>query len=331
MKSLNFLQNVRAHQFSKNLDSLNYTSDAKHKDQEHSSFINIEEDATSSQSHTNANIKGKYDIWKPEHNEILAEWADKAMCYRWLHFRSYQKYNRYNIAFTVPVIIISTLTGTANFAIGSTKVYYASLIIGSFNIIAGIVSTIQHFLKISELNEGHKVASLSWDKFYRNIKMELRKNPDDRMSVVHMLKIYKEEYDRLMEISPIIDDDILCAFKNAFKQSVTFAEVKKPEICNELVPTSHIVYHETDAIVDTSTLSNNKSIDETQDSKPNISVDDSNLSSINTSKKIVDEFLLEFEKINDRKPLENEIIRNLKERVEASTLAQIVKDLCIKQ
>jgi hypothetical protein len=330
MKSLNFLQNVRAHQFSKNLDSLNYTSDAKHKDQEHSSFINIEEDATSSQSHTNANvIRGKYDTWKPEHNEILAEWADKAMCYRWLHFRSYQKYNRYNIAFTVPVIIISTLTGTANFAIGSTKVYYASLIIGSFNIIAGIVSTIQHFLKISELNEGHKVASLSWDKFYRNIKMELRKNPDDRMSVVHMLKIYKEEYDRLMEISPIIDDDILCAFKNAFKQSVTFAEVKKPEICNELVPTSHIVYHETTEIAVSTPII--RTIDETEDNKLKKAVDNSNLNTISSSRKIVEEFLLDFEKINDRKPLEEEIIRNLKERVEASTIAQIVKDLCIKQ
>jgi len=329
MKSLNFLQNVRAQQFSKNLDSLNYTNDAKHKNQEHSSYINIEEDATSSQSHTNANVVGgKHDTWKPEHNEILAEWADKAMCYRWLHFRSYQKYNRYNIAFTVPVIIISTLTGTANFAIGSTKVYYASLIIGSFNIIAGIVSTIQHFLKISELNEGHKVASLSWDKFYRNIKMELRKNPDDRMSVVHMLKIYKEEYDRLMEISPIIDDDILCAFKNAFKQSVTFAEVKKPEICNELVPTSHIVYQETETVVITPVT---KSIDETEDSKLKRIVDDSNLSTHMSSRKLVEEFVLDFEKINDRKPLEDEVIRNLKEQVDASILAHIVKDLFIKQ
>ena len=23
--------------------------------------------------------------WSPEHEQILIEWADKAMCYRWLH------------------------------------------------------------------------------------------------------------------------------------------------------------------------------------------------------------------------------------------------------
>jgi hypothetical protein len=26
--------------------------------------------------------------WTTEHEQILVEWADKAMCYRWLHSRS---------------------------------------------------------------------------------------------------------------------------------------------------------------------------------------------------------------------------------------------------
>jgi len=30
--------------------------------------------------------------WKREHEIILVEWADKAMCYRWLHTRSHQAY-----------------------------------------------------------------------------------------------------------------------------------------------------------------------------------------------------------------------------------------------
>ena len=54
--------------------------------------------------------------WKDEHEKILAEWADKAMCYRWLHAKSHQAYSKTNTWFTIPVIIMSTLTGTANFA-----------------------------------------------------------------------------------------------------------------------------------------------------------------------------------------------------------------------
>ena len=195
-------------------------------------------------SDNSSTIEKKIDTWKPEHNIILSEWADKAMCYRWLHFRSHIRYNTLNIGMTIPVIIISTLTGTANFAIDRFNTNYASAIIGGFNILAGIISTIQHFLKISELNESHKVASVSWDKFYRNIKIELTKCPEDRLSVHHMLKIYKEEYDRLMETSPTINDIIIHEFHNTFKNTTNFVKVKKPEICDELVPTNLIIYKE---------------------------------------------------------------------------------------
>ena len=57
--------------------------------------------------------------WTKEQEFLLAEWAEKASCYRWLHGRAETKYRRSNYAFTIPVIIMSTLTGTANFAMDS--------------------------------------------------------------------------------------------------------------------------------------------------------------------------------------------------------------------
>ena len=36
------------------------------------------------------------------------------------------------------------------------------MIIGSINILAGIITTIQQFLKIGQLNESHRVSSISW-------------------------------------------------------------------------------------------------------------------------------------------------------------------------
>ena len=66
-----------------------------------------------------------YVEWTSDHELILVEWADKAMCYRWLHGKSHQHFSKANTWFTIPVIIMSTLTGTANFAQdkfeGSTK------------------------------------------------------------------------------------------------------------------------------------------------------------------------------------------------------------------
>ena len=54
--------------------------------------------------------------WTEQHETILIDWADKAMCYSWLHSRAYMFYNVFNMLFTIPVIVISTITGTANFA-----------------------------------------------------------------------------------------------------------------------------------------------------------------------------------------------------------------------
>ena len=167
----------------------------------------------------NDTMSFKEQEWKTEHEKILVEWADKAMCYRWLHGRSHQAYSKTNAWFTIPVIIMSTLTGTANFAqdrFPEDVKPLAQMSIGAVNIFAGILTTIAQFLKIGELNEAHRVSAISWDKFYRNIKVELAKSRDERMHVGHMLKICKEEYDRLMETSPSINDKIINQFNIKF-------------------------------------------------------------------------------------------------------------------
>ena len=117
--------------------------------------------------------------WGEEHEKILVDWADKAMCYKWLHSQANSSYSIKAKWFTIPVIIISTLTGTANFAqerVPSSVLNIYVMVVGGLNITAGIISTIAQFLKINELVESHRVSSIGWDKFYRNIKVELAKN-----------------------------------------------------------------------------------------------------------------------------------------------------------
>jgi hypothetical protein len=55
-------------------------------------------------------------FWKSEEEDLLQQWADKAQSYQWMHTKSHEIYRKKNALFTIPVIIISTLTGTANFA-----------------------------------------------------------------------------------------------------------------------------------------------------------------------------------------------------------------------
>lgn len=199
--------------------------------------------------------------WTSDHEQILVEWADKAMCYRWLHSKAHQSFAKANAWFTIPVIIMSTTTGTANFAqerLPQEYRGYFSMGVGAVNIFAGILTTIAQFLKISELNEAHRVASIAWDKFYRNTKVELAKSPAERIPVMQMLKHSKEEFDRLMETSPTISDKIITSFKETFSEPTkkikgkiegeisarqkAYMDLVKPEICDTIESTANIVY-----------------------------------------------------------------------------------------
>jgi len=193
-------------------------------------------------------------IWTRDHEKILVDWGDKAMCYRWLHAKSHNIFNRVNTYFTIPVIIMSTLTGTANFAQERVPMEYRpyySMGVGFVNIVAGIITTIQQFLKISELNEAHRVSSISWDKFYRKIRVELSKPPNERQTVYDFLKACTEEFDRLMETSPTIEKSVIALFNQTFNNSKLdpdkkklFEQLKKPEICDALESVELALYKE---------------------------------------------------------------------------------------
>jgi hypothetical protein len=183
-------------------------------------------------------------VWTVEHEAILIEWADKAMCYRWLHSRANMLYSTLNAWYTIPVIVISTLTGTANFAQDRVPMEYQSyyvMVVGGFNILAGIITTIQQFLKITQLNEAHRVSGIAWDKFYRNVKIELAKHPSERTPVTQMIKLCKEEFDRLMETSPSVNEKVVKEFFQAFSgkegsvERKRFEALKKPDICNIII------------------------------------------------------------------------------------------------
>lgn len=175
--------------------------------------------------------------WKYSDELLLKEWVDHAKCYRWLHDRSRLKYRKKNTRFAIPVIILSTITGAANFA--QSKISNEqdrdifAMTLGGANIIAGIIATIAQFLKVGELLEGHRVASLSWEKYYNNLKTELAKDFYDREIAKDFLKYAKSEYDRLLEISPLFDKEIVELFKHDVMNNNPNIDMKFPSIIGQ--------------------------------------------------------------------------------------------------
>tara|TARA_B100001287_G_C22683012_1_gene531601 strand:- start:2537 stop:3388 length:852 start_codon:yes stop_codon:yes gene_type:complete len=193
--------------------------------------------------------------WESHHENIFVDWADKAACYKWLHNKSYLKYSSKRNLFTIPVIVMSTLTGTANFALERVPIEYqdiCSIGIGSVNILAGIITTIAQFLKLNELTESHRVASIAWDKFHRSIRLELIKSPEERTDVTYFMKSSRDEFDRLMETCPPIDKSIADMFRveltkgkdktEVARKLKNFNKLIKPEIFNELTSIKEVIF-----------------------------------------------------------------------------------------
>ena len=157
--------------------------------------------------------------WKSDQEQILKKWADKSLCFKMMHERSYKKYWCLNAWFNIPVIIISTVTGTGNFASGSfgSNSQYITFIIGGFNLFAGILATIATYTGVAQKLEAHRFSSVAWDKFSRKLQIELAKSRSDRVKAKDFIKQSAEEYDRLIEMSPILQNDIIRWFTNIIK------------------------------------------------------------------------------------------------------------------
>jgi hypothetical protein len=213
---------------------------------------NTKDDSSEDTYAGNTNTTTKSVEWSIENEEILVEWCDIAQCYKWLNTRAHNRFSFLHAWFTIPTIILSTITGTASFgqtALPEDMQKYSPIIIGTVNIFIGIMTTIQQYLKISELNESHRVMAIAWDKFARNIKIEISKAPTERMDAGHFIKHTRQEFDRLMETSPMVPLSVINQFNATFigkegsKQWKKFRKIKKPDICDTLTSSNTYRHH----------------------------------------------------------------------------------------
>ena len=301
--------------------------------------------------------------WTEENEMIMVEWCDVAQCYKWLNARAHARYAYMHAWFTIPAIVLSTISGTASFAQTSLPVAYQSyapMAIGTLNIFIGILTTVQQYLKISELNEAHRVSAISWDKFARNIRIELAKKPEERMKCENFLKINRQEFDRLMETSPMVSESIVQKFNAKFKDKPGFEKLKKPDICDVIVSAEDTRYKypindddvfanlniESDILKtkDELLLVQHQKIMEKENELKNKHLEESHrlkreLEELTQQKKTakiveqeqqanikrIDEYINHFKAMYERDPLSEEIFDNMKDNIDISILKEYLE------
>lgn len=158
--------------------------------------------------------------WTPQIEKLLINWADTAACYKWLHERSYRKYRTINYFYSIPIIILSTLTGTVSVGMsGVVPAQYTNIsqiVVGFVSILTGIITTLQNFFRYAQTSESHYNSCIGWSRLQRNIVIELNLERKYRKKPGDFVKICRSEYDRLMEQSPLLPKDIIKKFKIKF-------------------------------------------------------------------------------------------------------------------
>lgn len=174
--------------------------------------------------------------WCKEHERLMSDWSDISVCYRWIHDQSEKYYHSRSLWINIPVIVLSTLGGTANFGIQAlfqdeTIKKYASFGIGGISLFAGLLTTVGNYLRFAQLEEAHRVASIAWGKFQRLIAIELALHPNERMDALDFLKVCRVDLDRLIEQAPPIPQSSIDRFGSKFG---SIRDLKRPDICGGL-------------------------------------------------------------------------------------------------
>jgi hypothetical protein len=172
--------------------------------------------------------------WNDAIETLIREQGEKALAYNWLHTRCEKKFSYANNYIALPVICLSTASGSASIAssqFGDSK--YISLGIGALSILVGILSTINSYFSWAKRAENHRISALNYSKLFLFISIELSLPREKRMNPRDFIKVIREQVERLGEISPPVADDIISDFKHEFDGK--YPNVSRPEVTNGLI------------------------------------------------------------------------------------------------
>ncbi len=174
-------------------------------------------------------------VWTQAGETVLAQCSEKAAAFRWMHHQCSVRYKVLDAKFQLPIIVVSSLTGGVSLSLGSvvpdTHQTLAQTIVGTLNLLVGIVSSVAQFIKAASLAEGHRAASIAWGRLARRLQIELALEPhlrsEDQESLI---KSTLSTYDNLCEQGPVIDVKIIEEFRTTFGVDPPEPSISRPEI-----------------------------------------------------------------------------------------------------
>ena len=173
--------------------------------------------------------------WSNQLETLIAAEGEKSRGLAYIHNRCEQIYNRKNNFLTLPIIILSTLAGTAS--VGSSSLFQgetqiSSIVIGLVSIGTGILQTISSYFSYAKKAESHRIAYLQYSKLFSTVAIEMALPREERQEPEIILKQIRDTMERLAETTPSPLPQVLDDFNAKFKDK--YPDVAKPSETNGL-------------------------------------------------------------------------------------------------
>lgn len=182
--------------------------------------------------------------------DVIKLYALEAETLYVIHNNNFLLYRRRGYHFTIPVIIMSTISGVMAFNQSISDSTIGQYSIGGVNIFVGIITTIYKFLDYSSYEHQHKILSVEYMHLFEDLRSVLSKHPKNRpnaITYVEKIEIKRQElYDNFI----IISDDVRKAFKNKYKHTIKDLPLKLNHIIDIKIygRTTDTQLQETDSI-----------------------------------------------------------------------------------
>jgi hypothetical protein len=165
---------------------------------------------------------------------LIADEGERLQGLAWLHEKSNNYYCKLNTLLALPIIVLSTLSGTISAS--STTLFFdqksASVCIGGVSIFVGILSTVQSYFGFARRAENHRLSGISCIKLNHFITIEMALPRKERVQAQDLLKIVRENIARLLETAPPIPSHIVAKFQERFVKQ--YPNVAVPDVANGL-------------------------------------------------------------------------------------------------
>jgi hypothetical protein len=181
--------------------------------------------------------------WNDALETLVAEESERCGGLAWLHAESEKYFALRNNWVAIPVIILSTANG---FLSGSSSSIFSnpttsSIGLGIVSLFTGVLSTLGSYFAWAKRTEAHRISAIQYQKLSRSLAIELSLPKYERVGAKDILKITKEQIERLMEISPAFPNQIIDMYKTKFPDLSTVAHPEiisgvKKVIVNKWIP-----------------------------------------------------------------------------------------------